>query len=66
MWVRVQIKNQKHDFHFQLVHWTLSKALCRLDADQGAAMWGCWRKTVKGDRNTDNVTPGSLQLHFKE
>lgn len=37
MWIRVQINNQKHDFHFQLVWQTLSKAFCRVDADQGGS-----------------------------
>lgn len=60
----MQIKNEKHDFHFQLVQQTLSKAFHRVGANQGTAIWGCWRKAGKGDRNTDHMTPGSLQLHI--
>ena len=62
MWIRVQIKNQKHNFLFQLVQQTLSKAFCRVDAHQGAAISGCRRKAVEEARSTDNVSPGSLQL----
>lgn len=47
----MRIKNRKPDFHFQLVGQTLGKVLYRLEADQGAAVWGCWRKAVGGDRN---------------
>lgn len=56
MWVRVQIRNQKHDFCFQLVQQTLSEAFYKLDMAQGAAIWGRWRKVVKGNMNPDIVT----------
>lgn len=63
MRVRVQIKNRKPDFHFQLVGQTLGKDFYRLDAHRGAAVWGCWRKAREGTE-TDSVTPGSLQPHI--
>lgn len=56
IWVRVQIKNQKHDFCLQLVQQTLSEAFYKLNMAQGAAIWGQWRKAVNGDMNPDIVT----------
>lgn len=67
MWVRVQIKNQKHDFCLQLVQQTLSEAFYNLVMAQGTAIRGRWRKVVKGDMNSDIVTQRqAASTHYEE